>query len=73
MPAAAVALLPVEPDDVAHALALEARYADLGVGLTDAVSLALCERERITRVFTFDRRDFGAFRPAHAPALQLLP
>ena len=68
-----VELLPVEPDDVAAALALEARYADLALGLTDAVSLALCEREKIDTVFTFDRRDFGAVRTRHAPALRLLP
>lgn len=68
-----IALLPVEPEDIAAALAIEARYGDLAIGLTDAVSFALCEREEITTVFTFDRRDFGTFRPAHAPALRLLP
>ena len=58
---------------MAAALALEERYRDLTIGLTDAVSLALCERERITTVFTFDRKDFGSFRPSHVPALKLLP
>lgn len=68
-----VELLAVEPSDLAAALAIEERYSDLALGLTDAVSLALCNRERVKRVFTFDRKDFGSFRPAHAAALRLLP
>lgn len=66
-------LLAVEADDIAAALAIEQRYADLSLGLTDAVSFVLCEREEIVAAFTFDRKHFGAFRPAHAPALRLLP
>ena len=68
-----IAMLAVEDDDIATALAIEQRYADLTIGLTDAVSFALCDRERITTAFTFDRKHFGAFRPAHAPALRLVP
>lgn len=68
-----VAILPVEAGDIAAALAIEQRYVDLAVGLTDAVSLAVCERDHITTVFTFDRKDFGCFRPAHTRALRLLP
>ena len=66
-------LLTVDVEDIAAALTIEQRYADLGLGLTDAVSFALCEREGITSAFTFDRKHFGAFRPSHAPALRLLP
>lgn len=68
-----IELLAVEAGDIAAALAAERRYEDLAVGLTDAVSLAVCEREHISTVFTFDRRDFGSFRPAHARAFKLLP
>ena len=68
-----VDLLEVEALDIAAALTLEERYEDLAIGLTDAVSLALCERERITTVFTFDRKDFGRFRPSHTKTLRLLP
>ena len=71
--AGAIALLDIQPDDIGVALTIEARYGDLAIGLTDAVSFALCERERITSVFTFDRRDFSAFRPSFAQALRLLP
>jgi hypothetical protein len=66
-------LLPVEASDYAAALVIEQRYENLSLGLTDAVSFALCDRERITTVFTFDRKDFGAFRPARGRALRLVP
>lgn len=35
--------------------------------------MALTERLGITQVYTFDRRDFSIFRPAHCDFLQLLP
>jgi predicted nucleic acid-binding protein len=63
----------VEASDYAAALVIEQRYENLSLGLTDAVSFALCDRERITTVFTFDRKDFGAFRPARGRALRLVP
>jgi uncharacterized protein len=66
-------LLPVEAADYAAALVIEQRYEKLALGLTDAVSFALCDRERITSVFTFDRKDFGTFRPTRGRALRLLP
>ncbi len=66
-------LLAVEAADYARALEIEQRYEGLALGLTDAVSFALCDRERIGTVFTFDRKDFGAFRPARGRALRLVP
>jgi uncharacterized protein len=66
-------LLSVEAADYAAALELEQRYQNLKLGLTDAVSFALCARERITTVFTFDRKDFGAFRFARDRPLRLVP
>jgi hypothetical protein len=68
-----VEMLEVGAADVAAALSIEQRYEDLSLGLTDAVSMALCDRERVTTVFTFDRKDFGSFRPKHASSLRLLP
>ncbi len=40
---------------------------------TDAAIMALSERLQITKVCTFDRRDFGIFRPKHCDYLELLP
>ncbi len=71
--AGALALLPVDPADFGAALVIERQYEALDLGLTDAVSLALCEREKLPAVFTFDRRDFGAYKPSYAASLTLLP
>lgn len=45
------------------------RYLDAEFDYADTAIMALAERLKITRVFTFDRRDFTVFRPA----LTLLP
>jgi uncharacterized protein len=66
-------LLSVEAADYTAALEIEQRYQNLQLGLTDAVSFALCSRQRITTVFTFDRKDFGAFRLPRNRPLQLVP
>lgn len=39
----------------------------------DCCILAIAERENITRICTFDRRDFEAFKPTHCEYLELLP
>ncbi len=49
------------------------KYADAEFDYADAALMALSERLKITRVFTFDRRDFTMFIPAHAAHLDLLP
>jgi hypothetical protein len=48
-------------------------YADAEFDFTDVALMAGGERLGITRVCTFDRRDFSIFRPAHCPAYELLP
>jgi len=52
---------------------LQRAYADLEVGVVDASVLALAERLGEAKLATLDHRHFGVMRPAHAPALQLLP
>jgi predicted nucleic acid-binding protein len=49
------------------------QYADFPLGGTDASAVALAERLGTDLVITLDRRHFGAVRPRHCPALQLLP
>jgi predicted nucleic acid-binding protein len=63
------------PADIARAMELDARFADLHLGLVDGTVAAVAERRRIYRVLTTDRRDFGAIRvgPRLTRALQLLP
>jgi predicted nucleic acid-binding protein len=50
------------------------RYADLGIGLTDASLVCLAERLSTDRIASFDERHFRAVRPlSSSAAFQLLP
>ncbi len=49
------------------------QYQDAAFDFTDAAIMALSERLHITRVYTFDHRDFSIFRPQHCDYLELLP
>jgi hypothetical protein len=44
------------------------QYQDAAFDFTDTAIMALSERLNVTRVCTFDRRDFSIFRPAHCDA-----
>jgi len=59
--------------DVDRMAELTERYADLGLGGTDASVVAIAERLGIDRIATLDRRHFSVVRPRHIEALQLLP
>jgi predicted nucleic acid-binding protein len=63
------------PSDIVRALELDARFAQLSLGLVDGTVAALAERRRVYRILTTDRRDFGALRvgPRLTRALELLP
>ncbi len=50
-----------------------ASYASAKFDFVDCCIMALSERLNITRIYTFDRRDFSIFRPKHIPNLELLP
>lgn len=68
--------IPFEPilrDDLPRIRDIMHTYADAKLDITDCCIMALAERLKITRVATFDRRDFAIFRPTHCPALELLP
>ncbi len=66
---------PALPCDLVRALELDARFANLDLGLVDGTVAAVAERRKIYRVLTTDRRDFGAIRlgPRFSQALELLP
>jgi uncharacterized protein len=49
------------------------RYHDFPLGGTDASVVALAERLRADIVVTLDSRHFGAVRPRHRSAFELLP
>jgi len=50
---------PPLPADLARALFLDAKCADLNLGIVDGTVAALAERRRIGRILTSDRRDFS--------------
>ena len=49
------------------------QYRDLSLGLVDATVVAATEMLSETKVATLDHRHFAVVRPAHTPALTLLP
>ncbi len=59
--------------DVTRAREIMASYSDARLDFVDCCIMALSERLEVTRICTFDRRDFGIFRPRHCDYLELLP
>ncbi|MFI9565518.1 hypothetical protein [Streptomyces rishiriensis] len=49
------------------------QYADFPLGGVDASVVAVAERFGVDRVAPLDRRHFSVVKPAHVPALTLLP
>ena len=63
------------PSDIVRALELDAKFAQLTLGLVDCTVAAVAERRHVHRILTTDRRDFGALRvgPRFTRSLELLP
>ena len=71
-----IATLEVEApisDDWPRMAALVERYANFPLGGTDASIIALAERLGAAVLVTLDRRHFGAVKPRHCSAFDLLP
>jgi len=49
------------------------KYNDANIDFVDAVIVAVAERLSITKILTVDRRHFGAFKPRHCAAFEVLP
>ena len=59
----ALTILRPDREDEMKALQFFGKYADQHVSFTDCISFALMKRERIDRVFTFDRHfEFAGFQ-----------
>jgi uncharacterized protein len=63
----------LEREDYTTVLDLEARYADLSLGLADCALITLADRHRTTRILTFDERHFRAVTPLRGDAFAILP
>lgn len=53
---------PPDTHDILRARLIDAKFADLELGLVDATVAAVAERRRVHRVLTIDREDFGPLR-----------
>ena len=71
--AGAIAIVDLVLDDYTRVQELFGTYADLRLGFVDAAIVAVVERLKEPRLATLDRRHFGAIRPRHVNALDLLP
>lgn len=66
-------LVAPQVEDIDRAREIMARYSSAKLDFVDCCIMALSERLNVTRVCTFDRRDFSIFRPKHCDYLDLLP
>ena len=60
----ALTLAPLDDLDVPRLRALMVKYQDLPMDLADAALVRVAEREKVSRIFTLDRRHFRIYRPA---------
>lgn len=63
----------LDREDYATVIDLDARYADLTLGLADCALVALAGRYRTTRILSFNERHFRAVAPLHGVAFTILP
>ncbi len=66
-------LEPFQAGDMARAVEVMRRYADLGVGLADASNVVLAERLDTTEILTTDERHFRVWRGPGGRPFRLLP
>ena len=66
-------LIGLDTPDVPRMRALMRKYRDLPMDLADAALVAVAERERITRIFTLDRRDFAVYRLPRLGRFSIVP
>ena len=69
----AVKILSLDAGDVPRMRELMRKYRDLPMDLADAALVRAAEREKISRVFTIDRRDFEVYRPRGIRRFTILP
>ncbi len=66
-------LEPIAKDDLDRVRNITMTYADAEFDIVDCCIMAIAERLNVTRIATFDRRDFSIFQPRHCEFLELLP
>lgn len=66
-------LLALDEQDTPRMRELMAKYRDLPMDLADAALVRVAERERISTIFTIDRRDFALYRPKGFRRFRIVP
>jgi len=66
-------LLELDRDDLRKALDIENKYQKASFGFVDSTCFVLCEKHKICRVFTYDKRHFSIYQPLFTGYLELLP
>lgn len=59
--------------DYKRAAEILRKYDDAYIDFVDACIVAIAERLNVTKILTVDRRHFGAFKPRHCAAFEILP
>lgn len=60
----AVTLIQLDELDISRMRALMTKYRDLPMDLADAALVRVAEREKLSKIFTLDRRHFRLYRPS---------
>jgi hypothetical protein len=68
-----VEVLTFETGDISRIRELIRKYRDLPMDFADAALVRVAEREKISRIFTLDRRDFQVYRPSRLGRFSILP
>jgi predicted nucleic acid-binding protein len=69
----ALTLVALDELDAPRIRELMERYRDQPMDLADATLVRVAERERLTRIFTFDRRHFSIYRPGRRKRFAIVP
>jgi len=64
---------PMIQEDLGRIYEIAAQYADSRVDVVDCCIIAVAERLQITKIATFDRRDFHIVRPVHTDYFEIVP
>lgn len=68
-----VTIHPLENDAHLRCKELMGKYYDLPMDLADATLVALAEKTGLSKIFTFDHKDFSVYRPKHRKSFSLIP
>ena len=68
-----VKLAQLDHQDAPRLKTLMRKYRDLPMDLADAGLVRVAERDKLSRIFTLDRRHFRVYRPAGIGRFSILP